>query len=67
MTDSGRDKTVSFYDPGCECRGRLVAADGGSLPMETPSEPILSDLDPVPDSALGHYQLYGCWAEAGRL
>jgi hypothetical protein len=66
MTDLGRDTTVSFRDSGRECRGRVVTADGGSLPMDTPSEPNISDLDPVPDSALGHYQLIRLLGRGGQ-
>jgi serine/threonine protein kinase len=66
MTDFDPDGTVSFPDSGRERGVRVVAEDGGSPPMETPREPIISDLEPARGSSLGHYELRQFMGRGGQ-
>ena len=64
MTDPDLDETVA--QPHLGCMGRVVAENDGSNPLETPSEPILSDLESSPGEMLGHYQLLRVLGRGGQ-
>jgi tRNA A-37 threonylcarbamoyl transferase component Bud32 len=66
LTAFGPNDTVSSRYNGHDRGGQAPAEDRESLPMETPSDPIVTALDNAPAKMLGHYQLLRMLGKGGQ-